>query len=421
MIATRRNQTRVEDDVDEAEETAPLTGYSNNNNNSNSSSTKNAFSRGLPNTIFAGLNFPSVPTNQIIISRENRKSTEELIDEPPNYEDFAYSTREHNIDNREEDFVDVIDDERPLLEYISTSHYVEETASAPSVIFEEPNIIDRKEIELKTITIKPNLSKLYPSSETSSNVSSRSMYPEIPEMTRHYTQNLQHPTSVKVEESSLNDAATLMEYQESIVRENSSPFIASSGNFVATSSASSNRSTSLSSTASSGAQSTRAGTGTDNGNGTQTENELLIQDLIIQNNKLTEEVGELRNIISGTQSGINTGTSQSQVRSYTLPAPSPFIGSVVGMTLNAPAQGELMEGRVQSPEFARLNKYICCGSCQQWISGPKLAKFVTCPGCSSVNDCTATRGEGSEEIRRVEAEGRLSSVPWYMKCLEGFM
>jgi LSD1 subclass zinc finger protein len=36
-------------------------------------------------------------------------------------------------------------------------------------------------------------------------------------------------------------------------------------------------------------------------------------------------------------------------------------------------------------------KYVCCGNCRQWLSAPKDAVYVYCPGCQAVNNCAMVR------------------------------
>lgn len=36
----------------------------------------------------------------------------------------------------------------------------------------------------------------------------------------------------------------------------------------------------------------------------------------------------------------------------------------------------------------QTQKYVCCGSCKQWLAAPRDANLVYCPGCEAVNDCS---------------------------------
>jgi hypothetical protein len=138
MIARRRVDEVEEEEEDEMQ---PLTGY---NNSIKSTPT---YSKGLPNTIFAGLNFPSVPTNPIILTRENQKIKVEN-ESPPNYEDYAQSTYNYQSSTQS-----TLDDERPLLDSSNTPQYIVEVASAPEISVDDP--------VFTAVDSKPNLSKLY--------------------------------------------------------------------------------------------------------------------------------------------------------------------------------------------------------------------------------------------------------------------
>jgi LSD1 subclass zinc finger protein len=49
--------------------------------------------------------------------------------------------------------------------------------------------------------------------------------------------------------------------------------------------------------------------------------------------------------------------------------------------MQAQAQAQAQSGASTSNEQAVL-KYVCCGSCRQWLSSPRDATFVYCPGQS---------------------------------------
>jgi LSD1 subclass zinc finger protein len=40
-------------------------------------------------------------------------------------------------------------------------------------------------------------------------------------------------------------------------------------------------------------------------------------------------------------------------------------------------------------------KYVCCGSCRQWLSAPIESQYVYCPGCESVNNCRTDTQQSS--------------------------
>lgn len=91
-------------------------------------------------------------------------------------------------------------------------------------------------------------------------------------------------------------------------------------------------------------------------------------------------------------------------------------------------QQQAQQNRQQSSSTASGNatvKYVCCGSCRQWLSSPRDATFVYCPGCGAVNNCnvrptdacktSSERPTNAAPTRRV---GERS--PWYLQCVEGW-
>lgn len=50
--------------------------------------------------------------------------------------------------------------------------------------------------------------------------------------------------------------------------------------------------------------------------------------------------------------------------------------------------GTTQQNPVQSQQQTQQQmKYVCCGNCRQWLSAPRDATYVYCPGCEAVNNC----------------------------------
>lgn len=93
----------------------------------------------------------------------------------------------------------------------------------------------------------------------------------------------------------------------------------------------------------------------------------------------------------------------------------------------APPLTQSQVGTSTANEQASL-KYVCCGSCRQWLSSPRDAAFVYCPGCGAVNNCnikptdatnTATAPPVAPTAPPTRRVGDRQSWPWYLQCVEG--
>lgn len=126
----------------------------------------------------------------------------------------------------------------------------------------------------------------------------------------------------------------------------------------------------------------------------------LVDELLQENSRLTEEVQHLRRLVAHQQQ--SQPHLQNQQSNY-LAAQSPITGTQVSDTTNPPAAGV---------------KYVCCGACHQWLLAPKEATYVVCSRCQAVNNCNLTpmnrRGENDSDryltIRRTD-------LPWFLDCL----
>eukprot|EP01035_Chromulina_nebulosa_P021279 gene21279-27571_t len=101
--------------------------------------------------------------------------------------------------------------------------------------------------------------------------------------------------------------------------------------------------------------------------GNSKETEQLISDLILQNQKLTQEIETLRSL--------NGSAAESSDKILGFEIDSPAIGIAMSGapdTTNSPAQGV---------------KYICCGSCRHWFMTSKDIIYVLCPQCEAINNC----------------------------------
>eukprot|EP00603_Paraphysomonas_imperforata_P003277 CAMPEP_0114435042 /NCGR_PEP_ID=MMETSP0103-20121206/12603_1 /TAXON_ID=37642 ORGANISM="Paraphysomonas imperforata, Strain PA2" /NCGR_SAMPLE_ID=MMETSP0103 /ASSEMBLY_ACC=CAM_ASM_000201 /LENGTH=455 /DNA_ID=CAMNT_0001605009 /DNA_START=87 /DNA_END=1454 /DNA_ORIENTATION=+ len=93
----------------------------------------------------------------------------------------------------------------------------------------------------------------------------------------------------------------------------------------------------------------------------------------------------------------------------------------------APPQTQSQVGTSTANEQASL-KYVCCGSCRQWLSSPRDAAFVYCPGCGAVNNCnikptdannTSTAPPAAPTAPPARRVGDRQNWPWYLQCVEG--
>lgn len=102
--------------------------------------------------------------------------------------------------------------------------------------------------------------------------------------------------------------------------------------------------------------------------------EQLVNDLIAQNIQLNNEVNALKhqlNQIQPTSGVLNQG---------------------FGYEINSPAQGILSDiGPSEIPQLRQDQrgrvKYICCGRCRSWFLTAKDVIYVSCPQCTSINNC----------------------------------
>jgi LSD1 subclass zinc finger protein len=51
-------------------------------------------------------------------------------------------------------------------------------------------------------------------------------------------------------------------------------------------------------------------------------------------------------------------------------------------------------------------KYVCCGSCRQWLLAPKDAMLVACSRCEAINNCALLN---ETRVRLVSYDGLILS------------
>jgi LSD1 subclass zinc finger protein len=99
-----------------------------------------------------------------------------------------------------------------------------------------------------------------------------------------------------------------------------------------------------------------------------------------------------------------------------------------------PVQQQHQEGLAQqTASQTQALKYVCCGNCRQWLSAPREATYVYCPGCEAVNNCAiAPPPAPSSQTERApprvyvslslssspppHPSPRLDAQPWYLQC-----
>lgn len=99
----------------------------------------------------------------------------------------------------------------------------------------------------------------------------------------------------------------------------------------------------------------------------------LVDELLQENSRLTQEVQHLRSLVAREQQ--TQSQLQNQQPTNYMAARSPITGTQVSDTTNPPAAGV---------------KYVCCGACRQWLLAPTEVSYVVCSRCQAVNNCNLT-------------------------------
>lgn len=161
-------------------------------------------------------------------------------------------------------------------------------------------------------------------------------------------------------------------------------------------------------------------------------NEKLVQELLEENAKLSREVNDLRaslrvlvedeagSIPEATAASATAGAGSSSrtasyqhVASYDSDTSSEAEEQKTSQALAHSGAG-VQPAATQRAE-TRL-KYVCCGSCSQWLQAPVDKTFVYCPQCGSVNDCSSVERRNEEQQRQPAPARRLPTMPWYQQC-----
>mmetsp|Transcript_16784 Transcript_16784/g.15135 ORF Transcript_16784/g.15135 Transcript_16784/m.15135 type:complete len:357 (+) Transcript_16784:70-1140(+) len=342
----------------------------------------------LPDTIFAGLSFPTAPTNEILIQPK------EIINK---------DTNEVNINENDR-----------LIESKSTTNSNKSnlTSSITQSIVNTVKDIDRrvKSATLPPQDVKRQLSKLYAPNDTidsSSHGNGTSIYPDLPE-----TENLLSSNNNSIR--SINTPITTNPYtntvpmtygQQSIsghvingqviqnqiyhpsTQHQGSAYTRAYENI--TTPATSSRYIPQEITQNQAHPSTAP---LKEGNSLETEQ--LISDLILQNQKLTQEIETLRSL-----NGSATESSD----------------KILGFEIDSPALGIAMSGAPDTTNSpAQGVKYICCGSCRHWFMTSKDIIYVLCPQCEAINNC----GSKTDSNRNSTVSRSSSEKPWYLQCFK---
>lgn len=180
--------------------------------------------------------------------------------------------------------------------------------------------------------------------------------------------------------------------------------------------------------------------------------------LRLENERLQQELDGLRSSMteSGASATSSTGLTRPQTRQGSNHFPSPVIlssmpsqQSILQGSNTAPALNvkQIQERQLQIQQQAQQRsqappssavarngndnavvKYVCCGSCRQWLSSPRDANFVYCPGCGAVNNCnvkptepgssSSTTPAPPSSVTRAPPRRVGENSPWYLQCIE---
>ena len=72
-------------------------------------------------------------------------------------------------------------------------------------------------------------------------------------------------------------------------------------------------------------------------------------------------------------------------------------------------------------------KYVCCGSCHQWLTAPVESRYVFCPTCEHVNACpqTPTLPATRPVYTQDSNDSERQTVPWLLlpiyDCMRGML
>ena len=77
---------------------------------------------------------------------------------------------------------------------------------------------------------------------------------------------------------------------------------------------------------------------------------------------------------------------------------------------------------------AQTVKYVCCGSCRQWLTAPVESRYVFCPTCEHVNACNQTPNVPTSTrpvYLQDNNDSERQTVPWLLlpvyDCMRGML
>jgi hypothetical protein len=298
------------DEVDE-EERVPLTTYTD-------------------TSLFEGLSFPEVPKTSI------RRNTN--IADPLSYS-TSYQYQSASQDDNDMEMIELAD--LPSAPLLSTSIQLEEyDITMPK---EKQSASSVHIPDSKVPTVKGSLSTLYASAEIISSeseaTSNKNYYPEVPSLSvGSISEDSTIPLHERISATSTLIPLVSASYNQPHVQQRTTPATQS----AATSQESFSQSN-------------------------------LVDELLQENSRLTQEVQHLRSLVAREQQ--TQSQLQNQQPTNYMAARSPITGTQVSDTTNPPAAGV---------------KYVCCGACRQWLLAPTEVSYVVCSRCQAVNNCNLT-------------------------------
>lgn len=152
-----------------------------------------------------------------------------------------------------------------------------------------------------------------------------------------------------------------------------------------------------------------------------TSNSALINELMAENARLTEENARLQRERDNSRLAQAVPTSANGMYNQSTIVGNASMGGT-GSMMHAPAQGIRVQGT--SPPAQREGiKYVCCGTCRQWLLSPRDAMYVFCPQCRCVNNCGGmppSSVDATSEVRAARRNDENMFLPKYiMDCFNG--
>lgn len=144
---------------------------------------------------------------------------------------------------------------------------------------------------------------------------------------------------------------------------------------------------------------------------TSQSNADVFLDVFTENQRLIEELNRLQRDMQDNDSVTPTVVRSSSASNTGQRTPH--------IHISAPSSASVAHGQQQTQQSPQTNdvglKYVCCGSCRQWLSSPRDAAYVYCPNCQAINNCLPQQAEAPQRLppRRLE-----STTPWYLQCFE---